>query len=224
MRKKTPLDGEGPPREVSNSLIKRKKRDTSPARESEDPAWKTVIERIGGREGLLKAAASSQNPKATILAELLLDPAFKSTGTKKLAQKAGLSMPEVVDLYRDLQWLKTTMILHERLPEIVEGATEDAKPQLRPCEECKGSGLAESGDKCWICRGSGEIRRPGDKDKLRFVGEAAGMVGKPGPAVQNNIQVVNQAPQLGNSFDDLVRKATITVNRPKLVEVKSEST
>ena len=222
MRKKTAPGTEGTSSEQSNSLKVRKKKDTALSRESEDPAWQTLTEKIGGRDGLLKAAVASQNPKAAVLAELLLDPAFKNSGTKKLAQRAGLTMPEIVDLYRDKQWLETTLILHEKLPAIIDGATDDAKPKMVPCEECKASGKSETGDKCWVCGGWGEVRRPGDKDKLNFVGEAVGMTGKKGPFVQVNTQVNANGPQLTHSFDDLVRKATITINKQKQVEGEAE--
>jgi hypothetical protein len=188
--------------------------DTALSRQSEDPAWTALDAKVGGRDGLLKAAMASDSAKATILAELLLDPAFKSAGTKALAKKAGLTMPEVVDLFRNFKWVEATIALHENLPDIMKGAAEDAKPKMAPCADCKGSGKIEAAV-CWVCGGSGRVRQAGDHNKLKFVGEATGFTGKQGPAIQNNIQV-NAPSSMGVSFDDLMRKATVQIQRPKL--------
>jgi hypothetical protein len=216
VRKKASPEGSESTKVAPASSPKRKKRATTLAPQHEDPAWQVLDEKLGGRVGLQLVAASSSNPKAAILAELLLDPAWRNAGTKALAKKAGLSMPEIVDLYRDKQWLETTLILHEKLPQIIDGATDDAKPRMVPCEECKGTSKDEKGADCWVCGGWGEIRRAGDKDKLAFVGEAVGMTGKRSPVVQVNTQINNQGPNQPQSFDELMRKATVRVEKPAL--------
>lgn len=201
---------------------KRKKGVTALSPQRDDPMWSIIDQKIGGRKGLLEAALASPNPKAALLAELCLDKAFSSAGTKALAKKAGLEADEVVDLYRNRKWLEATMALHEQLPDIIGGAADDAKPKLVPCVECKGKGKIKRPDKedwesCWVCGGFGEIRKSGDKDKLRFIGDAVGMTGKSGPAIQNNIQV--NGGVVGTSFEDMVRRSSIQVNRPKQIEV-----
>lgn len=197
----------------------RKKGATAKSPQHEDPSWAVLETQIGGRKGFLDAALASVSPKAAILAELLLDPAQQRTGTKALAKKAGLTMPEIVDLYRDRKWLETTLILHSKLPTIVEGAADDASPKMIPCPDCKGTSKAENGDDCWVCIGTGQIRRAGDKDKLSFVGEATGMTGKRGPLIQTNIQL-NTLPQQENSFESLMRKATVNVQAKQIEGVK----
>jgi len=220
VKKKTAPNGVNPSGESSTPAAKpkKKKQATSLAPQKEDSAWQALDRRLGGREGLLEAAVLSPNPKAAILAELLLDPAFRTAGTKALAKRAGLTAPEVVDLFRDAKWLESTIILHEKLPSIIDGATDDAKPKMRPCEECKGKGKQEDGTDCWVCGGWGSNRVPGDKDKLSFVGEAVGMTGKKGPLIQNNQQVINMPGQASNSFEDMVKRATIDVLKPKQIE------
>lgn len=215
VRKKAP-EGEGTPRAPSRP---RKKRTTALSKQSEDPLWITLDAKIGGRNGLLEAALASANPKAATLAELCLDKAFSRSGTKDLAKKAGMTADEVVDLFRNKKWLEATLALHDKLPEIMGGAADDAKPRMVPCHECKATGHAENGDNCWQCGGWGEIRKAGDKDKLSFVGEAVGMTGKRTPAVVLNQQINNTSISQPQSFEDLVRKASIP-NRPQLVEVK----
>lgn len=200
---------------------KRKKGVTARSEQRDDPLWAIIDEKIGGRKGLLEAALASPNPKAAMLAELCLDKAFSTAGTKALAKKAGLEADEVVDLYRNQKWLEATMALHAQLPDIIHGAAYDARPQLVPCAECKGSGelKTEEGDvrKCWVCKGWGEIRKSGDKDKIRFIGDATGITGKVAPAVQNNIQV-NSGTGVSVSFEELVRKATIQTAKVKQIE------
>lgn len=215
MKKSSPEDQDSA-KVTAKPRSPKRKPPTALSRESEDPAWQTLVDKIGGREGMAVVAAASSNPKAAILAELLLDPAFRNAGTKALAKKAGLSLPEIVDLYRDKQWLETTLILHEKLPQIIDGATDDAKPRMVPCEECKGSTKTEDGKECWVCGGWGSVRRAGDKDKLQFVGEAVGMTGKRGPIVQVNNQINNAGPSQPQSFDELMRKSTVRVEKPQL--------
>lgn len=188
----------------------KKKGTTALSRQHEDPLWITLDEKIGGRTGLLEAALASTNPKAVVLAELIADKAFSKHGTKELARKAGMGADEVVDLYRNKKWLEATLALHDRLPEIMSGAADDAKPKMTPCIECKASGKLEDGKQCWVCGGWGEIRKAGDNDKLKFVGEAVGMTGKKGPAVVLNQQINNTSVAQPTSFEDLVRKATIS--------------
>lgn len=202
----------------------RKRKTTALSRQHEDPLWQLIDTKIGGRSGLLEAALTSVNPKAVILAELCADKAFSRSGTKDLARKAGMSADEVVDLYRNKKWLEATLALHEKLPDIIDGAADDAKPKLVPCDECRGSGKDEAGQDCWVCGGSKAVRKPGDKDKLSFVGEAVGMTGKKAPAVVLN-QQINQSVSGGNqSFADLMRKATVQPVRKQLPVIEVEST
>lgn len=208
---------------LQTMAVKKKKSTTALSPQREDPLWAIIDEKIGGRKGLLEAALASTNPKAPLLAELCLDKAFKTAGTKALAKRAGLEADEVVDLYRNRKWLEATMALHDQLPDIISGAAQDAKPSMIPCTECKGKGKVKIPDKedlesCWVCGGWGEIRKSGDKDKLRFIGDATGITGKVAPAIQNNIQV--NSGGMGISFEELVRKASVQVNRPKQIEVE----
>jgi hypothetical protein len=194
-------------------MADKKKGITALSPQNVDPLWKVLDEKIGGRQGLLELALSSQNPKAAILAELCLDKAHGRSGTKALARKAGMSTAEIVDLYRNKKWLEATLELHDRLPDIIGGAAVDASPKMTPCEECKGKGKDHAGEDCWICGGWGEVRKPGDKDKLNFVGEAAGIIKRGGPAVQINNQQINNTVNNNESFEDLMRRATLSTKR-----------
>ena len=196
---------------------KRKRGVTALSPQNEDPLWTVLDAKIGGRTGLLEAALASANPKAAALVELCLDKAFAKSGTKALAKRAGMEADEIVDLYRNRKWLEATLALHEHLPDIIDGAADDAKPKMTPCPECKAKGVLDSGDVCWVCGGSRAIRRAGDKDKLKFIGDAVGLTGKVAPQNQNNIQI-NTPGAVAVSFEDLVRRASVQVNRPKQIE------
>jgi len=162
---------------------------------------------------MLELALTSANPKAAILAELCLDRAFSRSGTKDLARKAGMTADEVVDMYRNKKWLEATLALHDKLPDILSGAAQDAAPRMAPCEECKGTTKDEKGNDCWVCGGWGEVRKSGDKDKLNFVGEAAGIIKRGGPAVQINNNQLNVSQSGSESFEALMRRATISAKR-----------
>lgn len=201
------------PAPASNKVTRRKKSATAKSPQRMDPLWQILDEKIGGRDGLLAAALASNNPKAKTLVELILDKAHKSTGTKKLAAKAGITAPEIVDMFRDKKWLEATLVLHEELPQIVRDTAQDAKASEVPCDDCKGP-------ECTRCRGTGKVRKPGDKDKLAFVGEAVGLIRNRQPLVQVNTQINNPQQGQPQAFDDLMRKATIVQARPQLPPAK----
>lgn len=207
-------EGNSPPspsESAPRAVVKRPKTATAKSPQHLDPLWQLLEAKVGGREGLLAAALASTNEKAKALVQLLLDKNYRNWGTKKLALRAGLSAPDVVDMFRDQKWLEATLALHEVLPEIVSDAAVDARATQIPCELCKTSKVDESGHPCYACGGTGYLRKPGDKDKLAFVGEATGLVGKKGPFVQVNTQINNQQPAMGTSFSELMRKATVQV-------------
>lgn len=192
--------------EPSSPAPRPSKKDAIAIPQSDDLGWGVLERKIGGREGLLEASQLSSNPKAAILAELLLDPAFAKHGTKALARKAGFTAAEVVDLYRDKKLMESMLVIHDRLPSIVEGAASDAAPTMEPCAECKATGLVDGKD-CWVCGGLKAVRRAGDSKKLDFIGEVVGISGQKGPLVQTNIQVNNQSQTIATSFEDMVRRA-----------------
>lgn len=212
-----PTEEKSPSKQASRAVTRRA---TAKSPQSLDPLWQLLDEKIGGREGFLAAALASNNPKAKQLVEHLLDKNHRHTGTKRLAEKAGLSAPEIVDMFRDRQWLEATLVLHEELPAIIRDTAQDARAQLVPCPDCNGIGSTAEATKCLPCRGTGEIRKAGDKDKLAFVGEAVGMIRKREPLVQVNTQINNQGRAESQSFDDLMRRATIVQARPQLTEAK----
>lgn len=204
------------------------KRETSTAEQRKDRLWQLLDSKIGGKEGLLAAAMSSTNPKAADLIPLILDKAYRQWGTKALCRKVGLTTPEVVDMFRDRKWLEAMLTLHDELPNVVQDAVIDAKASFAPCPECKGVGIdwnkGDGGAKCYYCEGKGRIRRPGDKDKLKFVSEAVGMTSKDGPQNQTNLQINVQGAAVGVSFEDLMKKATLNVGKPKVIDVTPEET
>jgi len=187
-----------------------------------DPLWKTLDARIGGREGLLSAALASSSPKAAELVKILLDKNHENWGTKAMALKAGLTTEEVVVMFEDQKRLESRLALHEALPQVVADAAQDAKASEVPCEHCKTSKMDENGALCYVCGGKGYVRRPGDKEKLAFVGEAAGITGKKSPFVQVNTQVNAGGGLAGVSFGDLMRKATVQVVSQKRIEGENE--
>jgi hypothetical protein len=195
-------------------MAKTRKRITALSPQRDDGLWQMLDAKIGGRAGLLELAMASKDPKASILAEICLDGAFSRSGTKDLARKAGMGTDDIVELYRNKKKLEAMMELHAELPAVIKGAVEDAAPSMVPCEACRAKGIDEAGQVCWVCGGKKTTRQAGDKDKLQFVGKAAGMIDKGGPLIQNNIQVNNQGSQ--DSFESMMRKATVRIERKQV--------
>lgn len=211
-----PVEASSPGKIVRKS----KKSDTLAVDQHKDALWQLLDSRIGGKEGFLALTMASSDPRARDLAEMLCDPAFSRWGTKALARKAGLSASEIVDMYRDAKKLEAILSLHEDLPEVLRDAVIDARAAKVPCPACKAKKVDENGEECYQCSGTGQIRKPGDKDKLNFVGKAAELIDNKVPLIQNNLQVNNNTMQGGNSFEDLMRKAVLVVPKKEIEGVK----
>lgn len=202
-----------------NSKFRQGKSSVPATRHSMSAIWKGVLERMGGRDGIRDAALASQNPKAVILADLLGDRSYAHHTVDTLAKKSGLNRADVVAIFQERQSLLTTISIYESLPEIVADAATDAKASYLPCEECKG---VVQTPPCYACGGSGKVRKPGDKEKLAFIGEAAGIVGKKGPLVQVNTQI-NNSSGAGKSFEELMRAASVNETPRKAIDGVKEA-
>lgn len=186
-------------------------------------SWEFLEDRLGGKEGVLEAALGSQSDKAKMLTEMILDKAYSGWSVQAMAKRAGMSIAEFADLFRDTKWLETLVALHDELPEIARDAAIDARSARVMCPRCGGTKIFEKSE-CNFCDVDGSVRKSGDKDARNWVGEAVGLVKKGGPAVQTNIQV-NNLPAQTTSFEELMKRASKAMEirqLPPIIDVESE--
>lgn len=179
--------------------------------ERDDPAYKTFAEWAGGKEGLHELASWSSNVKAQKLFQLLDDDKYKTYGIKALAKRCGMTLPELCNLFREKSFLIGYLTFFQGIPQVVQGAVEDATPSTDICPICTGAGVIKRDNypvKCPKCNGSGQIRVKGDKEARRDVLKAVGFL-------QDSPTVVNQ--QIGNvtvegvdNFEEVMKRANKT--------------
>ena len=184
------------------------------------------------KEEIAKAVLFSPDEKAELLAQSLFDPDFAKATFARLCHRAGYTLGEVVDLIRNYKINQVVMTALDRAPSIMEGAAEDASPTTDTCPRCDGLKKVlttipwekdADGEpktvvrKCPKCEGSGKIRKKGDRHARTAVFEAAGVAGKQGPAIVQNVQVNTGGP----SLESVIGKAeeAITVNAEEVEEV-----
>lgn len=176
--------------------------------ERDDPAYKTFADFVGGKEGLHELAAWSENPKAQKLFQLLDDNKFKTYGIKALAKRCGMTLPELCNLFRERGFLISYLTFFAGVPNIVQGAVDDASPSQDVCPICTGAGSVKRDGYqviCPKCKGSGEVRVRGDKEARRDVFKAVGLL-KDSPAIVNNNVTVEGV----DNFEEVLKKANKT--------------
>lgn len=194
--------------------------------EANDPAYKRFSEIVGGREGLKELAAWSENPKAQKLFQLIDDGRYKTYGIKALAKRCGMTLPELCNLFREKHFLDMYLTFFASMPNIAKGVVQDAQPSTDVCPMCSGIGVVTRGkseSECPKCKGSGEVRVPGDKEARRDVFKAAGVI-KDQPAVINQ-NVTNLSIEGVGDFEDLMRsvKTTPIVKVEKVAKKEPEA-
>lgn len=162
-----------------------------------DKPYRGFLEAIP-REQLMDALGTATDQRFTLMLSCMMDPAYKQNSLVNLAKKFNISMTDFLKHIRDYQQGEGLgrMMLH--FPDVMEDAAIDAKAKLVLCKRCEGEG-SKDGKECGACDGSGRVRRPGDKEARRFVGEATGITGRKGPLVAQQFNIGG-----GDSLEDTV--------------------
>jgi hypothetical protein len=131
--------------------------------------------------------------------EMLRSPAYADKSIKQLYRKVGLTMFDVVEVFRKYGWARAIVKGAQGAPKVMEGAVEDALPKTEGCPQCNGKGWIFDIDKdkkevtldCPKCRAKGTIRIAGDKESKKAVFESIGVLKPPQTniAIQNNMSV-----------------------------------
>jgi len=182
--------------------------------ERDDPAYTKFSELVGGKEGLKELASWSENQKAKKLFEMLDSGKYQHYGIKALARRAGMTLPELCNLFREKHFLETFITFFQGVPKIAQGAVEDASPSQDTCPTCTGFKTIKRGNEevpCPKCKGSGEVRVSGDREARRDVFKAVGLL-KDSPSVINQ-QIGNVTVEGVDNFEELMKVAAKTAKK-----------
>ena len=192
------------------------------------------------REQMATILETSGDTRAAELCRLLLspEPLNRRCSLPELARRAGMSYADVlraVTVYRVDEGL---LRMSAHVPEVLEDVAVDAKSKLVVCPECKGDGFrakevipapdhSEDGDgedgaqdslhdsvvavPCFVCDGTGKLRKAGDTDARKLMFETLGLTNKSRGSFVN----VNVGAAAIPSVEDEMTRATKILEAPR---------
>lgn len=169
-------------------------------------------------EGEFKTALEGQSdPKFTLFLAARADPAYRDESFASLCKKFGITLQDVDELWRNHQLHHGMIQMMNHVPQILRDVAEDSKSTTQMCPKCEGLKTVADGEPpiirtCPLCKGAGEMRRPGDKASRELVFESIGLTGRKGPMV-----AIQQNFGLDSGLEDLLMNTQRVVSG----EVKS---
>lgn len=190
--------------------------------ERRDIAYAKFARKVGGVKGLKELASYAQdNPKVGKLLELIDDPRYRTYGIKALSKRCGLTLPELINLFRTKHFAELFMEFFDGAPQIAKDTVEDAKARMEMCPMCEREGFImrkEVKIPCPKCKSKGEIRIAGDKDARRDVFKAVG-IHTDSPMVQVNTNINVEGV---DDFEELMKAAKPTAKIIDVTPVRRE--
>lgn len=162
-----------------------------PADPAHDLAMKRFVDNID-TDKFKYFLEDAGNDKYDIFLAMLGDPAYAKLPFATIARKANLTLQELQEVYSNGMRHLALLRMSTALPDIMDDVTVDARSTMETCPRCDGEAFLPGPDdvpkKCPSCRGSGTIRRIGDKHARDLVFESAKLTGQTGPlvAIQHN--------------------------------------
>jgi hypothetical protein len=150
--------------------------------------------------------ADSTNEKLICLCAMLSDPAYKQFAFATLVSKAHLTLQELQEVYSNGMRHIGLLRMASHLPDVMEDVANDAKNTQETCNRCDGTRVVPEGDgmkPCPTCRGTGEVKRMGDKHARDLMFETAKLTKQSsGPTVQ-----INQAfTQIDSRMETMLKR------------------
>lgn len=167
------------------------------ARPRNEVATINFVEAIGGEEELISLLHQQDDPRAAVFEGLMADPAFSSMSLAQKRIKAGVTIQDLVEMFRDSQKAKGLIHAARRMPKVLERLAKDAEGAEVPCYTCSGEGwlaveVSDTEDEpvrviCPDCHTLGVTSIPVDKDARKLFAEITGLTSSsPLVAIQNN--------------------------------------
>ena len=114
------------------------------------------------------------------LYDALHDDAYRNTSPGTLCRRFGISLQDLVDVWREYNSLLGQMYMSTHLPQIMRDVTNNAMSRDVVCPRCDGLKTVRDGEAesrvCPVCKGEGQVRVPGDPHAIELVFEALALV------------------------------------------------
>lgn len=175
-----------------------------------DAPYDRFFQQIGAidqLEMLEDALSRSRNAKAGVFLDLLSTPRGRRMRLSTCAKTAGITLSEMIEIWRDSRISDGLMTLVNGIPTISGDMVQDARSTMVCCPRCDGHGKVTHKDvevDCPQCEGSGKIRKAGDKETRKQIFEAVGITGK-----KAGINVFTGPVSVESVIDDLDRSDSI---------------
>lgn len=178
----------------------------------------SLIESLGSKpdleSALIRAGAGGNEPAQRLLI-LMGDPRNAKKSLSRLAMLAGLSGIQLCDIMRDLHAAEAVMEFSRGQKKIARNIVEDAGTVDIACPRCEGwgkitdsSGNKVKKKKCPTCRGKCTVRRVGNPEARKLMGEVVGWTKTSGPAVVVNVGTGSALESVMSDMDRAGAKIT----------------
>ena len=148
------------------------------------------------------------------LYDALHDDAYRNTSPGTLCRRFGISLRDLVDVWREHNALLGIMYMSTHFPEIVADVVHNAMSRDVVCPRCDALKNVRDGESesrvCPVCQGKGGVTVPGDPHARELVFEVMGLIGRKEPAIriEQNVRVesleemlrIGQKPQTGRNL------------------------
>ena len=122
------------------------------------------------------------------LYDALHDDAYRNTSPGTLCRRFGISLQDLVDVWREYNSLLGQMYMSTHLPQIMRDVTNNAMSRDVVCPRCDGLKTVRDGEvesrTCPVCKGEGQVQVPGDPHARELVLEVLGITGRKEPAIR----------------------------------------
>lgn len=168
--------------------------------------WADTVERSQLQEALVEDDTAESREFLTRLS----DPLQMDLPISTLAQRSGIRVPRLMEIWRCHMKVAAMGVALARAPLVARDTVQDALTQIVCCTRCDGAGtmrIVTADGPSWItcktCQGSGEIRKPGDAKSREWVLRAAGVIA----AESSPVTIINNQQNTGavSVLDDLDR-------------------
>jgi hypothetical protein len=156
-----------------------------------DHAYNRFLEGLDQDEFRM-ALAAEKNKKFQSVLFWIGHPSTEKWSLTALLKRAGITLPEAMDLYGRYRTACAVRVAMDRTPKIMADTADDAENKLVACPRCDGFGTLDLDDvkegrssvrTCPECEGSGKVKQSGDNDSRKIIFEVAGLMNKKGPMI-----------------------------------------
>ena len=151
-----------------------------PVRADRDRPMTWLFELLRHRPDFGDVLQFSGDERFLRLYDALHDDAYRHTSPGTLCRRFGISLQDLVDVWREYNSLLGQMYMATHLPQIMADVTNNAKNRDVVCPRCDGLKNVRNGARrnreFVVCTGDGRVTVPGDPHAIELVLQTMGMI------------------------------------------------